>query len=98
MLEREFPASQPNLLLLIDSGSASVDDPAVAAEASRLTARLSAEAGITGVGSYWQTSAPGLRARDGHEALIAARITGEEKDAGETLDRITPSSKGSAGR
>ncbi|WP_327269485.1 MMPL family transporter [Streptomyces sp. NBC_01218] len=97
VLEREFPASQPNLLLLIDSGSASVDDPAVAAEASRLTARLSAEAGITGVGSYWQTSAPGLRARDGHEALIAARITGEEKDAGETLDRITPLFEGERG-
>ncbi|CAO0828707.1 Membrane protein OS=Streptomyces microflavus OX=1919 GN=Smic_25340 PE=4 SV=1 [Streptomyces microflavus] len=35
-LEREFPASQPNLLLLVESGTASVDDPAVAAEAARL--------------------------------------------------------------
>ncbi|MFE9848326.1 MMPL family transporter [Streptomyces sp. NPDC005576] len=89
-LEREFPSSQPNVLLLIDSGAASVDDPAVAAEASRLTDRLAAEEGITGVGSYWQTHTPALRARDGHEALIAAHITGEEKDAGETLDRIAP--------
>src|ERR671919_699823 len=42
-LEREFPDSQPNLLLLVDSGGASVDAPAVADEARRLTARLADE-------------------------------------------------------
>src|SRR5690349_22640444 len=53
-LEREFPASQPNLLLLLDAGRGSVDDPSVAAEAERLAARLATEPGVTGVGSYWQ--------------------------------------------
>ncbi|WP_217208251.1 MMPL family transporter [Streptomyces sp. AC550_RSS872] len=99
-LEREFPASQPNLLLLVDAGEATVDDPAVAAEARRITARLAAEKGVTGVGSYWQadaSAAPALRAEDGHEALIAARITGEEKQAGETLDRIAPEFRGTHG-
>ncbi|MGW7378426.1 MMPL family transporter [Streptomyces sp. NPDC054794] len=99
-LEREFPDSQPNLLLLVDSGRASVDDPAVAAQAKRLVARLSEEKGVTGVGSYWQadpSSAPALRATDGHEALIAARITGDEKTMGETLDRIAPSFRGTHG-
>ncbi|MFD3932320.1 MMPL family transporter [Streptomyces sp. NPDC058614] len=96
-LEREFPASQPNLLLLIDSGSASVDDPAVAAEAKRLVERLADEKGVTGVGSYWQSGSPALRAKDGNEALVAARITGEEKAAGETLDRIAPSFRGTHG-
>ncbi|MFE6621673.1 MMPL family transporter [Streptomyces sp. NPDC057740] len=99
-LEREFPASQPNLLLLVDAGDASVDDPAVAAEARRIAARLADEKGVTGVGSYWQadaSAAPALRAEDGHEALIAARITGEEKQAGETLDRIAPELRGAHG-
>ncbi|WP_128428599.1 MMPL family transporter [Streptomyces cyaneus] len=99
-LEREFPASQPNLLLLVDAGSASVDDPAVAAEARRLAKRLAGEKGVTGVGSYWQadsSAAPALRAEDGHEALIAARITGEEKQMGETLDRIAPEFRGAHG-
>lgn len=99
-LEREFPASQPNLLLLVDAGSASVDDPAVAAEARRLTERLAAEKGVIGVGSYWQAdaaSAPALRAEDGHEALIAARLTGEEKEMGETLDRLAPEFRGAHG-
>ncbi|WP_425244882.1 MMPL family transporter [Streptomyces sp. NEAU-NA10] len=99
-LEREFPASQPNLLLLVDSGRASVDDPAVVAEATRLTERLAGEKGVVGVGSYWQadaSSAPALRAQDGHEALIAARVTGDEKTMGETLDRIAPALRGTHG-
>ncbi|MFF4045162.1 MMPL family transporter [Streptomyces chartreusis] len=99
-LEREFPASQPNLLLLVDAGDASVDDPAVAAEAQRLVSRLTGEKGVVGVGSYWQadpSAAPALRAEDGHEALIAARITGEEKQMGETLDRIAPEFRGAHG-
>jgi RND superfamily putative drug exporter len=93
-LEREFPDSQPNLLLLVDAGGSSVDDPAVAAEAKRLAARLAEERGVTGVGSYWHSGAPTLRAKDGHEALIAARITGDESTMGETLDRIAPHYRG----
>ncbi|MEV3948601.1 MMPL family transporter [Streptomyces halstedii] len=96
-LEREFPASQPNLLLLVHSGSASVDDPAVAAEAARLTERLAAEEGVTGVGSYWQGKSPALRSEDGHEALVVARIEGEEEAAGEILDRIAPAYRGEHG-
>ncbi|MFE4794405.1 MMPL family transporter [Streptomyces sp. NPDC056708] len=96
-LEREFPASQPNLLLLVDSGSASVDDPVVAAEAARLTERLAGEKDITGVGSYWQSKAPALRAEDGREALIAARIEGDDKAMGEVLDRIAPAYRGAHG-
>ncbi|MEU3936937.1 MMPL family transporter [Streptomyces sp. NPDC029044] len=96
-LEREFPGSQPNLLLLVDAGEASVDDPAVAAEAERLAERLAGERGITGVGSYWQSGAPALRAEDGHEALIAARITGDEKTAGATLERLAPHYRGTHG-
>lgn len=46
VLEREFPGSQPNLLLLVDAGRASVDDPEVAAAAERLTARLAGEKGV----------------------------------------------------
>ncbi|WP_432026951.1 MMPL family transporter [Streptomyces sp. 1222.5] len=96
-LEREFPGSQPNLLLLVDAGRASVDDPAVAARARELTARLAGEKGVTGVGSYWRSESPALRAEDGHEALIAARITGDESAMGRTLDRIAPHYRGTHG-
>ncbi|MFF5895882.1 MMPL family transporter [Streptomyces argenteolus] len=97
VLEKEFPASQPNLLLLIGSRTASVDDPAVAAEAARITERLSAEPGVGGVGSYWQTKSPALRSEDGGEAIVAARIAGDEKAAGEVLDRIAPAYRGTRG-
>ncbi|WP_369389321.1 MMPL family transporter [Streptomyces sp. CG1] len=96
-LEREFPASQPNLLLLVGSGRASVDDPAVAAQARDLAGRLAGEKGVTGVGSYWQSKSPALRARDGHEALIAARITGDDNAMSKTLDRIAPHYRGTHG-
>ncbi|MCJ0870898.1 MMPL family transporter [Streptomyces sp. AP-93] len=100
-LEREFPGSQPNLLLLVDAGAAAgtagVDDPAVAAEAERLTVRLAAEQGVTGVGSYWRTGLPTLRSKDGRQALIAARVLGDEKAANAVLDRIVPGYRGEHG-
>ncbi|MER5706581.1 MMPL family transporter [Streptomyces sp. NPDC002122] len=96
-LAREFPGSQPNLLLLLDAGEAGADDPAVAAEARRLAERLDAEPGVDGVGSYWSTGSPALRSEDGRQALIAARIAGEEKDAGAVLDRIAPEYRGTHG-
>ncbi|WP_216591799.1 MMPL family transporter [Streptomyces brasiliscabiei] len=96
-LEREFPDSNPNFLLLVDAGRASVDDPAVAAEARKLTERLAGEKGVTGVGSYWQTGAPALRAQDGGEALIAARLTGDETAVNKTLDRVAPEFRGTHG-
>ncbi|MEO3973966.1 MMPL family transporter [Streptomyces sp. CAU 1734] len=96
-LQREFPASQPNLLLLVDGGRQGVDSPGVAAEGRRLAESLAAEEGITGVGSYWQTPSPALRAEDGRQALIAARILGDEKTAAEVLERIAPDFRGDHG-
>ncbi|MFF0474245.1 MMPL family transporter [Streptomyces sp. NPDC004284] len=105
-LERQFPGSQPNVLLLVDAGKAGgggaggaarVDDPAVAAEARRLAERLDAEPGVDGVGSYWSTGSPALRSEDGRQAVIAARIAGDEKDASAVLDRIAPAYRGTHG-
>ncbi|MFJ6519005.1 MMPL family transporter [Streptomyces filamentosus] len=96
-LAREFPGSQPNLILLVDAGRAGVDDPAATAEARRLTERLAAEPGVEGVGSYWTTGSPALRSEDGTQAVVAARIPGEEKAAGEVLDRIAPEYRGAHG-
>ncbi|MCX4980992.1 MMPL family transporter [Streptomyces sp. NBC_00572] len=96
-LGRQFPGSQPNLLLLVDAGAAGTDAPAVAAEARRLAERLDAEPGVDGVGSYWSTGSPALRSEDGRKAVIAARIAGEEKEAAAVLDRIAPEYRGTHG-
>ncbi|AGP57725.1 MMPL family transporter [Streptomyces rapamycinicus] len=96
-LEKRFPASQPNLILLVDSGKKTVDDPAVAAEARSLAKKLSDEKAVTGVTSYWTTGAPSLRARDRGEAIIAARVLGDESAAGKALERIAPHYRGAHG-
>jgi RND superfamily putative drug exporter len=96
-LEREFPASQPNLILFLDSGETGVDDPAVAAEARRLAERLATEKSVHGVSSYWATGSPALRAEEGREAMITARIQGDEKEAAVVLDRIAPEYRGKHG-
>ncbi|MFE3938746.1 MMPL family transporter, partial [Streptomyces goshikiensis] len=76
---------------------AGVDDPAVAAEAERLTGLLAAEPGVTGVGSYWRTPMPALRSEDGRQALIAARVLGDEKTTTRVLERIAPRYQGEHG-
>ncbi|WP_432252293.1 MMPL family transporter [Streptomyces sp. HNM1019] len=96
-LEKRFPASQPNLILLVDSGGKTVDDPAVAAEARALAKKLSHEEAVTGVTSYWTTGASSLRARDRGEAIIAARILGDESAAGKALERMAPHYRGAHG-
>ncbi|MGW3325778.1 MMPL family transporter [Streptomyces virginiae] len=98
-LEREFPDSEPNLLLLVDAaaGTGGVDDPAVAAEAERLTTALAAERGVVGVGSYWRAQLPTLRSEDGRQALVVARVQGDEKTATATLERLAPRYEGEHG-
>ncbi|MFJ6049060.1 MMPL family transporter [Streptomyces sp. NPDC092307] len=98
-LEREFPQSEPNLLLLVDAaaGTGGVDDPAVAAEAERLTTALAAERGVVGVGSYWRAQLPTLRSQDGRQALVVARVQGDEKATTAILDRIAPRYEGEHG-
>ncbi|MEV6108524.1 MMPL family transporter [Streptomyces sp. NPDC051940] len=102
-LDRHFPGSRPNLLLLVDTGQEQgVDAPAAAAEARRLTDRLAKEADVAGVSSYWTAErgspqAAGLRSEDGREALIVARILGDESQLGEIYDRIAPAYRGEHG-
>ncbi|MFW6720506.1 MMPL family transporter [Streptomyces sp. MAR4 CNY-716] len=126
-LDEQFPGARPNLLLLVDSGRPDgVDDPAVAAEAERLSERLAAVDSVEGVTSYWAAAraaqpagqqepgraegadgageaqraaaqAAGLRSEDGSEALVAARITGDETHAREVFDGLAPDLRGEHG-
>ncbi|MDT7544629.1 MAG: putative drug exporter of the superfamily, partial [Actinomycetota bacterium] len=76
LLHDQFHTGEPNLLLLV-TAPGSVDDPAVAAAGQRLAARLAGERDVSQVVSYWSAGkAPTLRSRDGHKALVLARITG----------------------
>ena len=80
VLREEFGVGDPNLVLLVTAKGGNVDDPAVAAAGTALTRRLAAEPDLAQVVSYWATGAPALRSRDGAQALVLGRITGDEED------------------
>ncbi|MFI0896796.1 MMPL family transporter [Streptomyces sp. NPDC020983] len=96
-LAENFPDSQPNLVLLVDTRGAGPDAPAVAAEGRRLAAGLAADPGVSGVSSYWDTRAPVLRAEDGSSAMIAARLRGDDDAVAAEIKRIAPAYRGTHG-
>ncbi|MQY16492.1 Trehalose monomycolate exporter MmpL3 [Streptomyces sp. RB5] len=102
-LDEHFPGSRPNLLLLVDTGiSGGVDDPAAVAEARALAGRLADRTGVVGVGSYWAAEpgspqAAALRSKDGREAVVAARITGDESRVAEVYEGLAPEFRGQHG-
>jgi RND superfamily putative drug exporter len=96
-LARHFPASQPNLVLLVDGRGAGVDTPAVVREGRDLAGRLAADPAVTGVTSYWATHAPVLRAKDGRSAMITARLRGDDNAIAKEVKRIAPAYRGTHG-
>ncbi len=93
-LAARFGAGTPNLVLLAGTdGSGTVD----AADARRagldLTRRLSAEADVTEVQSYWAAAGDpearaALTSESGDKALILARVGGTESEAKEHVERL----------
>jgi RND superfamily putative drug exporter len=99
VLDQKFPASRPNLALLVTPARAgqTVDAAPVAAAGRALAARLAAEPGVVGVTSYWQTGAPSLRASDGGHALVVARIDGDDTTVSTAYERLEPRYAGPQG-
>ena len=91
LLLRDFGAGSPNLLLLVTAHGGSVDLPAVVAAGTALTRRLAAEPGMVRTSSYWTAGrAPGLRSRDGSQALVLARIGGDDDAVRSAVAQLTP--------
>ncbi|WP_405581775.1 MMPL family transporter [Streptomyces sp. NBC_01190] len=96
-LAQHFPASQPNLVLLVDARGAGVDSPAVAAQGRELARRLAADPAAAGVTSYWDTHAAALRAKDGGSAMITARLRGDDDTVASEVKVIAPAYRGAHG-
>ena len=96
-LAQHFPASQPNLILLVDARGAGVDSAAVTAEGQDLARRLAADPAVTGVASYWSTHAPSLRAKNGGSAMITARLRGGDDAVATEVKRVAPAFRGTHG-
>ncbi len=80
LLDQKF-GGEPDLIFLVHARAGTVDAPALTATGQALAQRLKADARLRGVTSYWTTKSPGLRSRDGTDALILANVVGDEQTA-----------------
>jgi len=91
MVENQFGGGDPNLVLLVTARNGTVDDPAVATGAAALTQELANAPGIQQSVSYWTLgSPPPLRGNDGKQALILARIGGDEDTVNARVEELSP--------
>ncbi len=90
LIETQFGAGSPNLVLLVTAKDGSVDSPASVAAGQALTRELERESGVSGTASYWSLQAPPLKSNNGAEALVLARITGNEDTVRERIEEISP--------
>src|SRR5436309_1461330 len=72
-LDSEFGGT-PNLVLLVQAKTGTVDQPAAATAGRSVAARVAASPGVTQVTSYWATGSATLRSRDGTDALVLAHV------------------------
>jgi RND superfamily putative drug exporter len=97
LVDRQFGGS-PDLVFLVHADGGDVDAPDASASGRALTAELATNPSLTAVTSYFDTAAPGLRSRDGADALVLAQVTGpedtREQRVGEILDEYNDSSDG----
>jgi putative drug exporter of the RND superfamily len=80
LLDQKF-GGEPDMIFLVRARDGNVASGAGAASGQALAKRLDGDPRLTGVTSYWATRAPGLRSRDGSEALILARVAGDDAQA-----------------
>lgn len=87
----------PNLTLLVSSQQP-LDDPAVVAASRQIEASLRDDPVVDDVFSYWSTDQWSvLRAGQGNQALIMARLTGDATQARQHLRDLSPRLSGQHG-
>ncbi len=97
-IEEAFGIADPDVVLLVEARSGSVDDREVRAAGLELTGALAAEDGVGRVDSYWTLGgAPPLRSLDGSKAMVLANLEGSQNDKNEVLEDLTPEYTGSTG-
>ncbi|WP_329213133.1 MMPL family transporter [Streptomyces sp. NBC_01485] len=87
VIEEEF-GGETNLVLLVRSPDGRVDTPAATRSGQSLVADLRKEKELTNVISYWETDSPGLRSRDGREAMVLAHVRGDQTQQRENAKKI----------
>ncbi len=88
ILTQEFPGGPPNLILIAETQNGTIDSDEAERSGRDLVERLAETPGVAGVGSYWTTAQPALRADDGRSALITLQLSGDEHQAQQTAARV----------
>jgi RND superfamily putative drug exporter len=98
ILDEQFRAGEPNVVLLVRADEGSVDDDAVAAAGARLTDQLAEVDGVADVVSYWSLGRPPpLRADDASSALVLGRLDGSEDEIRDGVNQIRDDLSGDLG-
>ena len=80
LLQRQFGAKEPNVVLLVSARHGSVDDAAVRAAGLRVTRELARQPSVGQVASYWSLDdAAPLESKDGRQALVLGVIAGQRR-------------------
>ncbi len=79
----------PNLVVVAQARSGSVDGPAARSAGEHLTGRLAGRPHVSAVTSYWTGSAAELRSRDGHAAMLVAHVDGEGEQLGARVRQLS---------
>jgi putative drug exporter of the RND superfamily len=89
ILEHEFDAGSPNILLVVTAAGGDVDAAEAVTAGTALSTDLAAVEGVDDIASYWQLgSPPSLRSEDGNSALVLARATGADNAANAVVERV----------
>jgi RND superfamily putative drug exporter len=89
ILEQRFHQGVPNVVLVAQATSGTVDSSAARAAGTQLAASLSRISGVSAVGSYWGLgSPPPLRSKDGSRALVLAHLDGSDAQVKQAVDTI----------
>ncbi|MFI9000904.1 MMPL family transporter [Streptomyces sp. NPDC053541] len=90
-LAEEFDTGTPSVLLLITAKHGTVDDQEVAEAGLGLERELAAQDGVAETASYWsRDKSPVMRAEDGSQALVIARMSGTVTEARTRLAEFAP--------
>lgn len=85
-LERSFPDSQPNLVVLVRDAEGGIDSASARAEAQAVEKTVSGTSGTRVVASYFATRDASLRSGD--SGLILVRIDGDENESMRTTEDL----------
>ncbi|PWG14769.1 MMPL family transporter [Streptomyces sp. V2] len=85
-LERSFPDSQPNLVVLVRDAKGGVDSAAARTKAGEIATTVEETDGARVVASYWTTGDATLRAQDA--GLVLVRVDGDENASIRTAKKL----------